>query len=49
MIEINQNNLCLTIGFSTKNAPQNYTKWVLDSSATDHITENQSLLIIIRK
>jgi hypothetical protein len=31
----NKNN-CLTIGLSTKNKSQSYTKWVLDSGATDH-------------
>jgi hypothetical protein len=37
-------NKCLTIGLSTKNTTQNYTKWVLDSGATDHMIGNQTLL-----
>jgi hypothetical protein len=40
---LNKNN-CLNIGLSTKNKVQNYTKWVLDSDAIDHMTGNQTLL-----
>jgi hypothetical protein len=40
----NSENSCLTIGFSTKNYPNNCTPWILDSGATDHMTENQKLL-----
>jgi hypothetical protein len=41
--KINDNNY-LIIGLSTKNTSQKYTKCVLDSGVTDHMTGNQSLL-----
>jgi hypothetical protein len=40
--DFNQNNY-LTIGLSIINKAQNYTKWVLDSGTTDHMTGNQTL------
>jgi hypothetical protein len=37
-------NKCLTISSSTKNKTQNCIKWVLNSDAVDHMTENLNLL-----
>jgi GAG-pre-integrase domain len=40
----NEFNKCLAVGFAPNMAPNNYTKWILDSGATDHMTGNQSVL-----
>jgi hypothetical protein len=40
----NELNKCLAVGFAPKMAPNNCTKWILDSGATDHMTGNQTVL-----
>jgi hypothetical protein len=37
-------NKCLKNRFSMVNAPNNYTKWILNSGAMDHIMRNPKLL-----
>jgi len=39
-----KSNKCLAVGFAPKQIPNNRTKWILDSGATDHMTGNQSIL-----
>jgi hypothetical protein len=39
---------CLNVGLSINLTPKNNSKWVIDSGATDHMTENQNLLINFR-
>jgi hypothetical protein len=40
-------NKCLAVGFASKLAPNNCTKWILDSRATDHMTVIKAYLEII--
>jgi hypothetical protein len=44
MNQKNRFNKYLAVGFASKLAPNNCTKWILVSRATNHMTGNQSLL-----